>query len=84
MVGSLKKSKVVGYRHFDHGNRNGRSGGTFENNGSAATTTIRRQCRSGVMSEWEAVPLGVIRATVDHMVILSVIQHTVGHTIIMS
>ena len=48
--------KNVKYPHSDHGYRNCRSGGTFENNGSAATTTIRRQCRSGAMSEWKMVP----------------------------
>ena len=59
MVGCLKKKflkkffkKVPPLRPC----RNCRNGGTFENNGSAATTTIRRQCRSGVMSEWKAVP----------------------------
>ena len=37
-----------------------RSGGRFENNGTAATPTIRRQCRNGVMSE-------LMAATPNHM-----------------
>ena len=49
--------KKIKYHHSDHGNRNYWSGGTFENDGIAATTIIRRQCRSGVMSEWKAVPM---------------------------
>ena len=41
---------------YPNGHKNCQSGGTFENNGSAATPTIRRQCRSGGMSEWMAEP----------------------------